>query len=607
MDKKKQNLQIVQENLITEVDWNKSFGEKLSFLTCDELHVKQFCNEKGLLVSIDDEVDKTRASQVTADMRQLIFFFGLGSIEELLKVAKRSDPTSVFVIIEPNLSILKTVIEIDDLRKINGLKYMLIAGHVDEFETTLKKIINTSILLLLKKPVFYFNSYYRENELKLVKEHIVVLRNVILDQMFRVGNDIYDSLMGLVNNLKNLRHISNTLDTAYLKGKFKNVPIFVVAAGPSLDKNMHELRRVRDKGIIIAVDTIAEKLVHNGIVPHFIASVERFNVWEYFYKDKSNYYGKSYLLAPPVAQVEVVELYGERAVLPMRESPREYIWLADMLGLNRDHFIWMGGSCAHIAVGFAMHLGGCPIVLVGQDLAYGESVEKTHAIGTTYDIIPEEKPEVIYTVDGYYGQPVKTQEIWNNFKSLYEDFFRKTSTKVINATEGGAKIKGTEQASLADVIDKYCVREVGFTDLLERTPKVALDFVKIDAKMKQYYLQTLQRSNESAAHLKKLVKLEAEWDKYFREKGPKYIFKLLNITEQYFQMATEDMLLYHNLQGQLLVLMQKFHTIPNNGSEKSLKENLALHIDFCELYTKTSWLIAQVIKENYPWQEAEKC
>lgn len=42
-------------------------------------------------------------------------------------------------------------------------------------------------------------------------------------------------------------------------------------------------------------------------------------------------------------------------------------------------------SCAHVAFGFAEHIGASPIVLLGQDLAFGDSEEESHADGTIYD------------------------------------------------------------------------------------------------------------------------------------------------------------------------------------------------------------------------------
>ena len=38
--------------------------------------------------------------------------------------------------------------------------------------------------------------------------------------------------------------------------------------------------------------------------------------------------------------------------------------------------------------------------------------------------------------------------------------------KVINCTEGGAKIKGCEQISLKDTIDKYCTKDINKTKII---------------------------------------------------------------------------------------------------------------------------------------------
>lgn len=607
MDRKEINLQILQRRLVSEVDWQNNFGMQWDFLYVDDKKTKWFRNQEQDVLAIPSIIDAEFAQKLNENLTQLIFFFGLGSIDELLEISKLVHKDSFFVIVEPNLSILKSVVANDDLQRLEHLKYSIIAGPIENFEVSFKNIISTPILLLLKRPVFYLNSYYRNHELAVVREHIVILRSVIRDKMFRIGNDILDSLVGLINNMKNLQHLIKTPDLASLKNKFSGLPIFVVAAGPSLDKNMHELKRVGSSGIIVAVDTIAEKLVDNGIIPHFIASVERFNVWEYFYRDKPAFYKDSYLLAPLLVQPEVLALYGANAVLPMRQSTREYDWLREMLEMGHEYSIWMGGSCAHIAAGFAIHLGGAPVVLVGQDLAYGDDITKTHANGTEYDDKPEETPEEIYTVEGYYGTPVKTQEIWNNFRSLYEDAFRSQNVWVINATEGGAKIQGTEQATLASVVDKYCVKACDINETLRMSPKTRVDFNAVSKKMRAYCNQLEKLSRESLRHLKKLQEIEADWELSKKKKGLEGIFRLMQKTDRYFVLMKQDKLVHHNLQGPALILLQKFHTIAADDSEASLKNNLSLQIEFCEMYTNTLWIIARLIKENYPWREAEKC
>lgn len=572
----------------------------LSYEGTDEEGTKWFWDQRGNPIGITSEVDTS--SLPDKDLVQLIFFFGLASLEEILKVANYLNKDALFVLIEPNISVLQHALNFEDFQKLNSINYMVAAVDLEQVEDVMRAIMSTRAMLLLKKPSFYFNSYYRNKDLLLIKEYISQISKYIKHKFFRVGNSIHDSLIGLIHNMQNLSKLSDAPDVAAMKGYFSGYPAFLVSAGPSLDKNINFLKEIRDKGIIIAVDTIAERLVKNGIRPHFISSVERVKVWEYFFENKPSYYKESYIVAPPILEPNVLEAFGKRIILPMRQSVREYRWLCDVLGLSEDHKIWMGASCAHIALGFAMHIGASPIVLVGQDLAYGENITKTHALGTEYDIKPAVVPEEILNVKGYCGKEVKTQPIWNNFKIIFEERIRDSNVEVINATEGGARIKGTLQKPLREAVLEFCTQEIKVDNVIKSLPKLNFNWVTISNKMTDYINTMERKSEESLLQLKNLEDIRDRWD-YYVQKGINHIFSELNKTENYFQYIPQDELLYHNLQGPLVVLLQKFHQIKSNGSLASLNQNLLIQIEFCEMFTNTCWLIAQVIKENFPWDK----
>ena len=54
----------------------------------------------------------------------------------------------------------------------------------------------------------------------------------------------------------------------------RDMPAIVVAAGPSLNKNIDELKRAKGKAFIIAVDTAIKPLLKKGIIPDMFAIVD---------------------------------------------------------------------------------------------------------------------------------------------------------------------------------------------------------------------------------------------------------------------------------------------------------------------------------------------
>lgn len=57
--------------------------------------------------------------------------------------------------------------------------------------------------------------------------------------------------------------------------KYKDVPVFVIGSGPSLDKDISFIQKYQDKAIIIACGSASDSLFHTGIKSDFFANTER--------------------------------------------------------------------------------------------------------------------------------------------------------------------------------------------------------------------------------------------------------------------------------------------------------------------------------------------
>ncbi|MGM0444671.1 MAG: hypothetical protein ACQEQV_10855, partial [Fibrobacterota bacterium] len=79
----------------------------------------------------------------------------------------------------------------------------------------------------------------------------------------------------------------------------------------------------------------------------------------------------------------------------------------------------------------------------------------------------EIKEKYEYWVDDYEGNKIPSTYIWQKFLKAFENIFAKIDRTVIDASEGGARIAGTEIMSLQEVIDRY-VAGTGPIDKLHR-------------------------------------------------------------------------------------------------------------------------------------------
>ncbi|EON70443.1 motility associated factor glycosyltransferase family protein [Lysinibacillus sphaericus] len=506
------------------------------------------------LIRIEDKVDDK--FELNSLKKEVIFVFGINSIGELNWLNRGKHKESVVVIIEPNPTFFSYALSNKDLRSIFKKDNVLlfVDDKIENLNLFLQGVFyEFKYLQYLKNTSVYFTYFYRNYELDKTKSIVTVLRQVIATLLFSIGNDIEDNLIGLERNISNLPYIKQSKNIAKFKDMYAGIPAIIVAAGPSLNKNIHELKNAR--AIIIAVDTIAGKLLKEGIIPDFICSIERLSeVYDYFYKDLDLPITTA-IVGPPVLDSRVFKNTQSPIIIPFKEGVAETKWMQQVLKLPSETVISMGYSCANLAFSMAHHLGCSPIVFVGQDLAFGKDMKETHAAGTKYDehsTTNKSQPFVEWT-NGYHNDQVKTTKIWLQFKMWFEQHIAENGLFAIDATEGGARINYTEQMPLKEAIAKYCVKEVPniFRDI-ENTNQYSINEVK--------FIETLNKEIKLYNKIKQLcVVVSKDLDRISKSdmKNEKKIVKVLEEFHNLIRGIVQQPLLLHNLQS---IYMQYYWT-----------------------------------------------
>jgi hypothetical protein len=280
----------------------------------------------------------------------------------------------------------------------------------------------------------------------------------------RAGNLLTHFLRGetyFQNAIENFEY-QGRADVGRLFGVFRNTPLVIVSAGPSLDSNIQDLRGIEDRCFILSVDTALRPLLAAGITPHAVISAD-----------------PSELNARHIAGVmpESVYLIAEQAVHPsaLQSAKRHFLFglglfpdsLFAKFGFARSRLdVW--GSVATAALDLACRMGSNPVIFAGQDLAYSwgrDYASYTMFHGRPFSAEqagPVEEPDI-------RGRPVHTNETL----IAYRDFFtrkilRNTSIRFINATEGGILREGPELLSLRHAIHRECTKTLDVPGLLHR-------------------------------------------------------------------------------------------------------------------------------------------
>ncbi len=182
-----------------------------------------------------------------------------------------------------------------------------------------------------------------------------------------------DHLFGISHGVHVLEHKARlALREGKLPGRSADeVPIFVVANGPSLTHDLPFLRRFQDKALILSCGTAIETLYNAGIQADFYAATERIpqlrNTLRYLPDPK--YLDKVMLLASDVIHPSTVELFKHCCIFSKADEP--FFWL--MMLFNRDEaYRWrpvylMNPLVGNLGLSAALNLGFKQVYLFGVD------------------------------------------------------------------------------------------------------------------------------------------------------------------------------------------------------------------------------------------------
>jgi len=284
-----------------------------------------------------------------------------------------------------------------------------------------------------------------------------------------------------------------------LAGQYQGVPAFIVGAGPSLGKNGRLLADAAKKGIVFALNSSARALDSYGVEPQVLACMESIDVSHLFE-------GVSYI--DRVARAVSLTAHpqnlrkGGGPLLPMFEGiPQQDLPLTTLLGFPG---LSVSGSVSTLAFSLAQRLGCSPIVFVGQDLAYTDG--KAYAPGSAYEAsrvrlgadgqslehdwcetlktthnqgenkMIDHEPLLEVTAWGGVGKAMSTVgfsavRAWLESASITLARER-PDTRLVNATEGGARIGGFEECRLAELLATLPERDITAASLLRDAERV---------------------------------------------------------------------------------------------------------------------------------------
>lgn len=379
------------------------------------------------------------------EINNVVLMYGLGNGVFLRNILRRLHKNDIVLVYEPSIDIFLFAVDHYDMTEILSDRRILLVVeelNVSDYHFALRQIMNVTNIntaVICTHPCY--NVMFVQNSIFFWKEIKDSYTYAIMD----VNTQVVFGEKFIDNILKNTRYLkeSNTIEDIKTKLPI-NIPAIVVAAGPSVEENITELRKAKGKAVIFAVDRILDYLLDSGIEPDFVVTLDPAKPVEYFTKREDV---RIPLIAFMQTSHDVLQKHKGRKLFCNCSSFLSGAYHVNGLAAPDTS---SSASVATVAFTVCYELGFKTIVLVGQDLAYKNDV--THA-GNVKEAISHQGDTM---VDGIHGGKVRSRTDWRNFLIWYEDMLEMhKELTVIDVKTEGAKINGATLMPLNEAIQKY--------------------------------------------------------------------------------------------------------------------------------------------------------
>lgn len=414
-----------------------------------------------------------------ADRVVVAVLCGLGLGHHVAPLRERLGPEGTIIVSEPDLVTIKTALEHTDLSDAIRAQRLVLLHTLDKGDLHAKLDPHSSSLMIgtrflvppaaqqlaaafhqqVRAAVTDFASYARMSLVTLLANARITCENIA----------------------SNLPAYVATSGIEPLHNRFRGYPAVLVAAGPSLARNVDQLIAARDRVVVIAMQTTLKPLLARGIRPDFVTSLDFSDLSKRFFEGVDA--AGVHLIAEPKAAWQVIDTFLGGAPGRADRPPRRLTLLYNefacrCLGddLGRRAGLRAGSTVAHLAFYLAEFLGCDPIVLIGQDLGFSGGVYYAPGVAIHDLWRPElgrfgslEMKEweritrarsILHLTQDIHGRPIYTDDQMFTYLQQFERDFAACAARVIDATEGGVRKTGTRIMPLAEALEHHAARPI---------------------------------------------------------------------------------------------------------------------------------------------------
>ena len=412
-----------------------------------------------------------------------LYAYGLGN-GILYRMMLGSEVLKRLVVIEPELELIYIVLNLIDFsEEIFSNRLILLHSNQCNFNMItslfdmdkISKVYSKVYDLLIPNPYY---EKYQDEILKINKDFVAAIEHGVIS----VGNDTRDAIVGIKQHIENLKHALSAPSLLDLHSKLKGRDTaIIVSTGPSLYKQLDQLKEIAPFATLFCIDASFPILTKHGIKPDIVFSLERV-------KESARFYIDTPLSAQEGVIFSLTSIVHEDTIAAISLGTKQFSFrpfgYTTLFNFPEYGYLGIGMSAANMAYELVVHSHFKRCIIIGQDLAFGED-GSSHSKGAVYgarEISPKKDKVFVEKYGG--GGVVESTEVWKLFLTFYEKDIANTpyDLEVINATEGGARIKGTI--------------EMPFKEACAKIPRIQKDPITLTPPPKEVTDKNLQQALE---------------------------------------------------------------------------------------------------------------
>lgn len=320
-----------------------------------------------------DAFSSTSQSSITSTSQtKTLFWYGIEPFNKESSIIAwlKKDSSNQLIFFEDNLEALVCFLKFKEANYLlNSKQVEIYYCQLENFWTHYKTRIENFLSNLFE---IHASTYYLKTKMSsfnIIKEK---LTDLCIDQNIKHSEYSKTSPLFYENFLHQLSSLLDSSSLNDFENAFENIPAIICAAGPSLNKAIPILEKLKNKALIFAGGSALAALSQNNFKPHLAIGVDPF---ESHYE---NYLHNTFFDLPLIHRYRMNYkatslCFGEKILTKGHIGYPIVDWIESELGFQRD-FFHEGNGVVNFSIQAAQYMGCNPIILVGSDLAYADNI-----------------------------------------------------------------------------------------------------------------------------------------------------------------------------------------------------------------------------------------